>query len=83
MLKCANNFKMGFGSNICSTCKEIDNEEHRINHCPKWETINFRNKDRKIAFDDIYSDDADKCLSVVNVVLSIWDLDNGKNDMRM
>ena len=83
MLKCANNFQMLYGGKMCSLCGEIDTEEHRINHCPKWETINLRNNDQKIAFNDIYCDDTDRCLAVVNVILTIWDLDNGKNDMRM
>ena len=82
MLKCASNFQMGYGSKMCSTCNEIDTEEHRINYCRKWENINLRNDDKKLSFGDIYSEDYDKCLSVVTVILSMWDLDNGKNDMR-
>ena len=82
MLRCANNFKVGFGSGICKSCNEIDTEDHRINHCPEWEMINLRNKDEKVSFNDIYSDDDDKCLLVVRTILSMWDLDNGRNEMR-
>ena len=82
MLSCANNFSNGYGSKYCDVCKVIDDEEHRINWCCKWESVNRYHNDEKVAFCDIYSDDMDKCLVVVNTVLSIWDLANGKNDIR-
>ena len=62
--------------------KVIDDGEHRINWCCKWESVNRYHNDVKVTFCDIYSDDMDKCLEVVNAILSIWDLANGKNDIR-
>ena len=38
--------------------------------------------DKKIDFSDIYSDDRSKSLGVVERVLTMWDLGNGKNVMR-
>ncbi len=74
---------MGYGSKACNRCNEVDNEDHRINHCPRWEMINLLKSDQKIVFDDIYSDDTEKCLAVVKIILSMWDLENGKNEMRI
>ena len=82
MLKCANNFSTGFGTKNCDVCGVIDNEDHRINYCKKWENINRCCSDEKIDFSDIFLDDYEKCLVVVECVLSIWDLNNGKNEMR-
>ena len=82
MLKCANNFSNGYGSKDCALCKVIDDERHRLNVCPKWEKFNRCNDTVKVAFDDIYSDDVEKCHSVVQSVIAVWDLSNGKNEMR-
>ena len=44
--------------------------------------VNLVDKSRGITFDDIYLDDYDRCLAVVDTILSLWDLENGKNEMR-
>ena len=82
MLKCANNFSNGHGTRMCEVCGELDNESHRINHCRKWHRTNLCESIDKIDFNDIYSNDTEKCLAVVKIVLSLWDLENGKNEMR-
>ena len=82
MLTCANNFSKGYGTKNCDICGVVDDESHRINWCQKWKDVNRYHNDEKVAFDDIYSGDVEKCLSVVNSVLSIWDLRNGKNEIR-
>ena len=83
MLKCANNFSHGSGGKLCQECAVIDNEDHRINHCKRWESVNLYNAKDKITFGDIYSEDLDRCHAVIGKVLSVWDLDNGKNDIRV
>ena len=82
MLKCANNFSTGFGSKLCAECNIIDSEDHRINACKRWSNINLCNSQTKLNFDDIYSEDTVKCLKVVETILSLWDLENGRNEMR-
>ena len=62
MLQCANNFSNGYGSKDCKSCCVIDNENHRLNHCPLWATVNLYHKSTKVDFDDIYADDYEKCL---------------------
>ena len=83
MLKCANNFSVGHGTKTCDICGVLDNESHRINDCTKWRDVNVHTSGQKINYDDIYSDDTDKCWAIVSIILSMWDLENGRNEMRM
>ena len=82
MLQCANNFSCGYGKKICTECNALDNEEHRINDCRKYDDTNLCNSANKKTYDDIYSEDEAKCFAVVDRILSMWDLENGKNNMR-
>ena len=83
MLDCANNFENKYGSKKCDVCNVIDDEIHRINYCPKWESINYCDNDEqaKIDFSLIYSDKKSDLEETADVILSIWDLKNGKNSM--
>ena len=82
MLKCANNFSNGHGTKICEACDTIDDETHRINQCTKWRDANLYTSSEKTDYDDIYSEDTDKSFAIVEIILSLWDLENGKNEMR-
>ena len=82
MLKCANNFSTGFKTRECDLCHVLDDEDHRINECEKWRRTNLYDNGGKISFGDIFSDDDEKIDSVIRVILSLWDLENGKNEMR-
>ena len=82
MLDCACNFANKYGGKNCRTCGVKDDESHRINECIEYESINRRTSDVKIQFDDIFSDLDEKVLNVVQCILSIWDLERGKNEIR-
>ena len=82
MLQCANNFSNGYGGKLCKKCDEIDDEAHRINSCITWRSINLYDKEEKILFSDIFSEENEKCYEIVKIILSMWDLENGKNEMR-
>ena len=82
MLKCAKNFNNGFGTKLCDTCNVCDDENHRINECIKWRGTNMYENNDSVDFNDIYSDDDGKCFQIVQKILSLWDLENGKNEMR-
>ena len=82
MLKCKSNFSHGSGQKLCDVCNVTDNEDHRINHCTVYETMNRCHSGNKINFDGIYSDDLDESLKVVRAVLELWDLGMGRNEMR-
>ena len=80
MLQCAANFEHSYGGKNCGHCGVTDNEDHRINHCEKYETLNLYGSYEKVPFELIYSDD--ECMRVVERILMMWDLVNGKNTMR-
>ena len=40
-------------------------------------------KQGSIEFDRIYSENYEECGTIVNNILKIWDLENGKNTMRL
>ena len=82
MLKCAANFSCGYGSKNCSECGVIDDEDHRINHCTLWQDRNLCRSDDKIDFNLIYSENIHESIKVVEIILKLWDLGNGKNAMR-
>ena len=58
MLECGKNYK-GTLSELCSLCCCLDDEEHRLNNCPKYDQTNFCNHPDKLSFDGIYSNDID------------------------
>ena len=82
MLKCASNFSNGHGTKICEACNTIDDEDHRINHCTKWRNTNLYTSTEEIDYGDIYSEDTDKCFTILEIILSLWEMENGKNEMR-
>ena len=82
MLDCAKNFKTGYKREICSVCKVLDDESHRINYCSKYQNINLFHSPIKIDFESIHSGNKKAIKRVLEVVGEIWDLTNGKNLMR-
>ena len=56
MLECGKNFK-GTMSDMCRICNVIDDECHRLNHCPQYVGINRSNHEEKIDFNLIYMED--------------------------
>ena len=82
MLQCAANFSNGYGGKNCVKCNVIDDEQHRINHCPEWGDINLISTNECIDFGLIYDDDDDVSMQVIERIISMWDLGNNMNCMR-
>ena len=82
MLQCAANFSNGYGGKMCGKCGVEDNENHRINFCTEWSGINLSDNDDKIDYELIFSDNETESMKVVEKIIDIWDLGNGKNCMR-
>ena len=80
---CAKNYATQHGTKECKECGVTDDENHRINSCMKYSSVNLYNSTEKIEFNDIYyHDDDDKVMNVVRTILSVWDLAHGKNEVR-
>ena len=71
LLECGRNFK-GTHSETCDQCNCIDDENHRINYCPKWNMVNMCDSPNKITFTDIYSNDIEKIRHVTACIENIW-----------
>ena len=82
MLKCRANFSSSFKDKNCPKCKSIDDVNHRMNNCILFRNINLFDSNDKVDYSLIYSDDLNDVLKVVTVILKMWDLGFGKNDMR-
>ena len=82
MLQCAANFSSGYGGKNCRECGVVDDEEHRINHCSLWSDINLSKCDVKADFGHILSDDDQESMKIVDIIVNMWDLENGRNCMR-
>ena len=83
MLQCAANFSAGYAGKNCRSCGVLDDEDHRINNCTTWQRINLSSSSEKINYEDIYPTDRDKSLKIVEKILTMWDLGNGKNTMKV
>ena len=81
MLHFGNNFKNKFPLN-CNECDVIDDENHRLNYCSKWQHLNFYNETEKIIFDDIYSDNYDIVKRILTCINKIWNTSNGNGSMK-
>ena len=82
MLQCGANYERMHGGKNCKECGILDNEDHRINFCEKWEKTNLFKNNSKVEFKRVYSGDTEECLEIIKLINSIWDLENGKNEMR-
>ena len=54
-----------------------------MNECKKWQGINMYGKQYAIEFDSLYSENYEECGTIVDNILKMWDLENGKNTMRL
>ena len=70
------------GGTNCHKCGAIDDEAHRINYCRVWSDRNLSRSDNKVDFKQIYSENRVESMKIVEVILSLWDLGNGRNVMR-
>ena len=60
----------GTMTKICSVCKVIDDEQHRLTTCKKRSNLDTNTE---IQFQDIYSEDTDKLNNIMNEIEKTWD----------
>ena len=80
MLECGQNFK-GTLSELCSKCQCTDDEEHRLNFCPKYGVNNFSKEPLKIRFDTVYSNNVNDVKLITSRIAEVWDVLNGHGSM--
>ena len=69
----------------CIMCKVIDDEEHRLNYCSRFEEVNFcsLNVDDKVEFKTIFSDNLDTLRVIIDRISKVWNLKNGHGTMNI
>ena len=82
MLDCGNNFK-GTLKQICDECHTLDNEDHRMNYCGKWDTINYVKDSDKKVFDMIYSNDINDIREILPAIENVWKTKNAHGTMNL
>ena len=73
MLECGKNFK-GSLKEVCRYCNELDDENHRLNYCVKFQDTNLYDCDDKVNFYDIYSSDIQVIKNVISYIEKVWNV---------
>ena len=79
MLECGRNYK-GTVKEECSTCRVIDDEDHILNHCSKYEKL--REPGAYVNFDDVHSDQIEKIRNVITPIEMVWNTTNAHGTLR-
>ena len=82
MLQCGKNYK-GTMSIDCPSCNVEDDEDHRLNTCPKWGGKNLANMDSKVDFQDVYSSDIRILRNIIPHIESLWNVKNAHGTMNL
>ena len=67
---------------VCMECQVVDNEDHRLNYCRKWQDINFVNDNVNVNFMDIFSEDKQKLSEIIQCIQKVWELQLGNGSMK-
>ena len=79
MLRCGRNFGGSIGKN-CDSCSVLDDEEHRLNTCPKWTRNDDKNRGN-VDFTEIYSNNPDSLRKTIKIIESVWNTKTGNGSM--
>ena len=80
MLECGKNFK-GTLPEICPACNVIDDEQHRLNSCTRFRTINLCDCAEKLDFNDVYQSDITVIKKMIDSIGKVWNMKLGHGSM--
>ena len=75
MLECGTNFK-GTMKETCTACHVRDDENHRLNICPRYRDTNLLDSDESIDFQCIFSNEVNVIMKVLPVIERVWNTKN-------
>ena len=81
MLQCGTNFK-GTMNPTCQTCDVLDNEYHRLNCCPIWNTPDEIEMKDDIDFNLIYSPDINVIRPIIKEIDRLWNTKCANGSMK-
>ena len=79
MLECGKNHK-GTLSLKCITCDIEDDEDHRLNDCPKWQHRSSYGQER-VNFKEIYSNDISTLRKIIPAIQNLWNVKSAHGTM--
>ena len=82
MLECGKNHK-GTLSLKCTTCGIDDDEDHRLNDCPKWQQRSMKcsNEAERFNFNKIYSNDVCTLREIIPAIQNLWNVKSAHGTM--
>ena len=81
LLQCGRNYQ-GTSEKQCNLCSTVDDENHRLNFCPKWQSSNLFNAIEKVDFTDVYSDDLCTIRNAIMHIEKTWNTHDSNGSMR-
>ena len=81
MLECGANFK-GTLREFCDTCKQTDDESHRLNYCPKFKELNRYDSTDKVDFANIFSNDINTLKQIIYEIERVWNVKTAHGTMK-
>ena len=81
LLQCGRNYQ-GTSEKQCNLCSTVDDENHRLNFCPKWQSSNLFNAIEKVDFIDVYSDDLCTIRNAIMHIEKTWNTHDSNGSMR-
>ncbi len=82
MLQCGKNFK-GSNTILCEECNVYDDEDHGINFCRKYRTMNNFDCTDKVNFNQIFSEDIETLRSTIQNISKVWNVKNANGTMHV
>ena len=82
MLQCGKDFK-GNMSEMCNECHKVDDEDHCLNHCPKYREINHYDHETNIDYKNIFSNDVNVLRNILPSIKSVWNTKTAHGSMNI
>ena len=81
MLECGVNYK-GTLSPLCKQCNIRDDENHRLNNCKAYQSINLYDEPHKVEFSDVYSHDIQTIRNILMSIEKVWNTRTSNGTMN-
>ena len=65
---------------VCNICDVTDDEDHILNHCPKYEM--YRELNISMNFNDIYSNQIENLRAIISNIQRFWNTFNGHGTLH-
>ena len=67
---------------ICNLCNVIDDENHRLNNCPIYKSVNYFDTQCKVDFNEVFSTNINVLRPLVKQIGKVWNVKNAHGTMN-